>query len=279
MGACHAGPGAAAPEFVCRSPCGRRHSAQSPATLPRVIDSTEALRLLGTHSWLSHEVAARLLGIELHDDDGRCRITVPRNASRRSLTGWTVVRSDVSPLEVVEQDGLRCTDAARTLRDLARVLPLGKAVVAVDSALRQGHVRPDELTLATAMGRGAAALRRVAALTDPLSGSVLESLLRVALHEAGLPRPRTQYWVHDERGEQVARVDFCWPEQRLVVEADGFAFHSNRDDYRRDRVRLNELARLGWRVLRFTWEDVTQRPSHVAALVAACLRSSVAWAA
>jgi very-short-patch-repair endonuclease len=98
----------------------------------------------------------------------------------------------------------------------------------------------------------------------------MESLLRVLLHEAGIPRPRTQYRVR-EHGQEVARVDFCWPEQRLVVEADGYAFHSSRDDYRRDRRRMNDLERLGWRVLRFSWEDVTQRPDYVSGLVRACL--------
>lgn len=238
-----------------------------------MIDPEEALRLLGPRACLSHEVAARLLGIELVLDDGRQRVTVPRDHSRRVLPEWTVVRADLPPFEIVAEDGLRCTDAVRTLRDLARVLPLERAVSAIDSALRQGLVQTGELVaLGATRGRGAAGVRRAASHADPLSGSVLESLLRMAVARAGLPPPRTQHRILDEHGDEVARVDFCWPEQRLVVEADGFAFHSTRDDYRRDRGRMNELERLRWRVLRFTWEDVTQRPDHVAALVGACLR-------
>ena len=34
---------------------------------------------------------------------------------------------------------------------------------------------------------------------------------------------------------------------------------------------MNELERLGWRVLRFSWEDVTQHPDHVVGLVRGCL--------
>ena len=104
---------------------------------------------------------------------------------------------------------------------------------------------------------------------DRQAESVLETLLRLVLHGAGL-RPRTQYTIRDRR-TFVARVDFCWPEQRLVVEADGFAFHSDRAAYRRDRDRHNDLERLGWRVLRFTWEDVHRRPEHVVGLVRECL--------
>jgi very-short-patch-repair endonuclease len=60
------------------------------------------------------------------------------------------------------------------------------------------------------------------------------------------------------------------------VEADGFAFHSDRVAYRRDRERLNELEQLGGRVLRFTWEDVVARPEHVLALVQECLDQAAA---
>lgn len=56
-----------------------------------------------------------------------------------------------------------------------------------------------------------------------------------------------------------------------MVEADGYAFPSDRSAYRRDRERANQLSSLGWTVLRFTWEDVTDRPGHVVALVAQCL--------
>ena len=43
---------------------------------------------------------------------------------------------------------------------------------------------------------------------------------------------------------------------RVVIELDGFAYHSDRADYRRDRRRTNALTALGYRVLRFSWEDV-----------------------
>ena len=47
--------------------------------------------------------------------------------------------------------------------------------------------------------------------------------------------------VADEDGGFVARVDFCWPAATLIVEADGFAQHSDRSAYRRDRQRLTAL--------------------------------------
>ena len=113
------------------------------------------------------------------------------------------------------------------------------------------------------------------------SGSAPESLLWVLLALSALPMPETQVVLRDRDGTFVARVDFAWRAPRLVVEADGFAFHSDREAYRRDRERLKALERLGWRVLRFTWEDVRSRPDHVVTTVRACLadRSGLRWSA
>ncbi len=239
------------------------------------LSPVEALERAGRHARLSHESAARALELELLDP-GSERITVPRNRSRLVLPGWTVVRSDVPPADRAEVEGLPVTAAARTVADLARVLPLTAAVVTADSALRREALTQAELAaaLVDTHGRGAGQLRRVGALIDPLSGSVLETLTRMVLVGAGL-HPITQHVVRDG-SVFVARVDFAWPALRLAVEADGFAYHSDREAYRRDRERLNQLERLGWRVLRFTWEDVVHRPEHVVALVRECLRAAAA---
>jgi very-short-patch-repair endonuclease len=223
---------------------------------------------------LSHETAAESLGIELLDPPQR-RLTVPRNRSRLRMPGWTVVRADLLAEEVEEREGVRRTMPLRTVLDLGRVLALPGACVAADSALRHRLVTSVELTaaLAASFGRGCDRLRRLPPLLDQRAESVLETLLRLVLLQAGLS-PMTQHVIRDRQGGFVARVDFCWPDRRLVVEADGFAFHSDRAAYRRDRGRLNELERLGWRVLRFTWEDVTQRPAYVIGLVQECLAAS-----
>jgi very-short-patch-repair endonuclease len=225
------------------------------------------LQRLGPRAWLSHQTAARHLGIELLHPDGN-HVTVPRHRGRAQVPGWQIHRANVEAEEAVVGDMHRLIAPLRTVTDLARRLPHSEAVVAADSALRQGMFTVTALVAVTAVaiGRGAQRLRRLASAVDPLSGSVLESLLRVLLVAHGLTPPRSQYEIWDNL-RFIARVDFCWPDARLVVEVDGFAYHSNRDSYRRDRERDNELERLGWHVLRFTWEDVTLRPDYVVALV------------
>jgi very-short-patch-repair endonuclease len=235
------------------------------------LSPAEACARGGRHASLSHESACAALGIELLAPGSPC-LTVPRSRSRVVVPGWQVIRADVAAADREHVNGLPCTAAARTVADLSRSRCLTEAVVAGDSALRNHLVcAPDLLQrLAQARGRRAGASRAVGRALDPLAGSVLETLLRLVLRDAGL-RPVSQHVICDRDGSFVARVDFCWPEQRLVVEADGFAFHADRAAYRKDRERLNALERLGWRVLRFTWEDVRSRPLHVVALVEECL--------
>ena len=62
-------------------------------------------------------------------------------------------------------------------------------------------------------------------------------------------------------------VDFLWREQRLVVETDGYLAHRGRQAFRDDRSRELELGGLGFRVLRFSDEQVGERAGAVAAAV------------
>ena len=248
--------------------------ADEPADEPAEEPATPA-EVLVRHptAVLSHESAARELGLSLASDDGCRRITVPRNTSRLHLPGWLVVRRDLAETDLLElPDGRRVTPVLTTVVDLASDLSLSAAVALGDDALRGRRVTLPELLGALEGRAGANTNRRrdVARLLDPRCGSVLESLLRVLLLTSCLPVPLSQYPIL--AGERLlARVDFCWPAQRLIVEADGFAFHSDRAAYRADRERMNALESLGWRVLRFTWEDVVGRPAYVLALVGQCL--------
>jgi very-short-patch-repair endonuclease len=62
-------------------------------------------------------------------------------------------------------------------------------------------------------------------------------------------------------------VDLLWPERQLVVELDGFAFHVSPIAFERDPRRDADLQARGFRVLRFTWRQVTREPALVAARI------------
>jgi very-short-patch-repair endonuclease len=54
----------------------------------------------------------------------------------------------------------------------------------------------------------------------------------------------------------LATVDFAWPEAKLIVEAEGFEFHSGREAWEKDIGRYNSLLLRGWTVLRLTSEHL-----------------------
>jgi very-short-patch-repair endonuclease len=66
-------------------------------------------------------------------------------------------------------------------------------------------------------------------------------------------------------------VDILWPEQKLVVEVDGHAFHSSRPKRERDSRRDQELILRAYRVMRVTWRQITREPEALVARVAAAL--------
>jgi very-short-patch-repair endonuclease len=75
-----------------------------------------------------------------------------------------------------------------------------------------------------------------------------------------IPLPLTQ------QGE-APRLDFLWPDRRLVVEVDGWEAHRTKIAFQQDRTTTNALQLDGYLVLRFTWQDLTRRPGMVAAQI------------
>jgi hypothetical protein len=58
-----------------------------------------------------------------------------------------------------------------------------------------------------------------------------------------------------------------WPGTRLVVELDSYKHHHLPGDIEDDHERLLKLQLAGYRVLPFTYRQVTERPAEVAAAV------------
>jgi very-short-patch-repair endonuclease len=214
---------------------------------------------------VSHASAARLHGLDLWRPIDGIDVTV-RRGSRPHRAGIRVHRINLRPDEIDYR--LPATNILRTVLDCGRVLPLSDAVVILDSALRRCWVKPAELRAAAdaARGHGSAALRRAVAHADALSGSALESALRplLVLLDATL---ETQVRIRGVPGGPVDFVLNGW----LVVETDGYEFHRERADYRKDREKSNALAVRGYTLLRFTYEDVKGRPWWVLAQVQAVL--------
>ena len=97
--------------------------------------------------------------------------------------------------------------------------------------------------------RGLARLRAAVAVADPLSGSPMESRIRVAIHRYRLPLPQLQFPVGP------FLLDLAYPAIRLAIEYDGRE-HRTPERARRDLEREAYLTRQRWDVLRLDTRTV-----------------------
>lgn len=211
------------------------------------------------------ESAAQVYGWELLQEPAKPQLIVPLGSRRPrgSVSYWTALDLD----EVVLQGVLPLTSPNQTLLGLAALRPIDDAVVAIDSALRCRTVTYEELRtfFQASQRRGVTQAREALALADPLCGSVAETQVRLLLRRAGLPAPVTQHTVHGS--DRTVRTDFAWPWARVVLEVDGFRYHSAQGDFQSDRTKQNALVQAGWTVIRVTVADIRDRPAYVVAQV------------
>jgi hypothetical protein len=90
--------------------------------------------------------------------------------------------------------------------------------------------------------------------------SELERRARDLIASAGLPMPIHEYPIPWAPGR---RFDDAYPDQRLAIEWDSRRYHGQLEAFEADRLRDRTAALHGWRVIRFTWQDVEQRPAMV----------------
>jgi hypothetical protein len=197
---------------------------------------------------------------------------------RRPLVHRT---EDLLPFEIVERKGLRVTDPTRTLCDLGAVVDLDTLERATESALRRGLTSIPRLTWrSTSLARqgkaGPPALRAVLARRPGGAApteSDLETRYLQCLRAHGVPQPIRQFPVDLPDGTRV-RLDGAWPDAMVFVELDGWDKHRSRPAFVHDRRRQNRVVvALGWRPLRYVWEDVVGDPAATAAETYAALAS------
>jgi very-short-patch-repair endonuclease len=116
-----------------------------------------------------------------------------------------------------------------------------------------GRIRASAMRLPAAPGRSPKKLFEVLARRLPdadqresrLEDFVFEALHR---HRLGLPACQHLVWYRGKR----RRIDCCYPDALLALEAQGFDVHGRRSQFDADALRGNELQLAGFRVLEFT---------------------------
>jgi very-short-patch-repair endonuclease len=202
------------------------------------------LLVAGPGAALSHRTAAALA--KLTPSMPQFVEITTTSTRRRDRPGLVFHRA--TTLDATSKHALPVTTPLRTLLDLAATRPRQEVERACSEALVLRLTTAD--AIAGQHGRGAAMLRRIAGDGVAPTRSELERRFLKAVLRAGLPRPD----VNVKLGGYT--VDFLWPDQRLVVELDGYRFHGHRLAFERDRIRDAELQLLGYTVLRFTWRQL-----------------------
>jgi hypothetical protein len=106
------------------------------------------------------------------------------------------------------------------------------------------------------------------AIGSTLTRSELEERTLAFCRRANLPAPAVNADVAGA-SRRTYTVDFLWPAQRVVLEADGYAYHATRSAIERDRRKEADLVTAGLRVLRSTWLAVEREPDRLARMLRA----------
>ncbi|MEX2538297.1 MAG: type IV toxin-antitoxin system AbiEi family antitoxin [Actinomycetota bacterium] len=215
-----------------------------------------AVLATGPAAMASHLAAAALWGM-LESRPERFDVTVPHGRHHARL-GWRVTHQarNLRRADVKTVRGIPVTSPNRTLIDLAGVLSPDQLEAALDTAVALGLVsiaRLERYIDERRLGRNRGVGRLRALLHDRAKGvpeGELERRFLRLIRGLGIPEP-----IRQQRSGR-RRIDFAYPEQRIMIELDSWVHHRTPSQQRSDNRRQNELVLRGWQPLRFTWYDV-----------------------
>ena len=233
---------------------------------------THAQRLQAAALWagddgvLSHGAAAVVWGFDVFRE---APPELTMTCDRRLDGVLRVHRVDsLARAEIVTRRGLRITSMTRTLLDVAAAGDDRATRACLNEALRRRWLTVETLRRLVADAQGARGVEVLRELLHELEGgdgpteSQLEDAVVEALIWEGLPRPRRQCAVVVDG--RVRRLDFQFAGTPVVLEADGFAWHSTSRSFEEDRARHNALTARGFIVICWTWAALHQHPERLA---------------
>lgn len=231
------------------------------------------MRLYGEHVALSHGSACAVqggpdYGLSLHAVD-----LTHLSGSGRQRSRIRHHHGECRVGDLRRHNGYWLTTPARSVADTACTNGVVAGLVQANHFLHAGLTSREELRAMVERATnwpGSLRHHPVLLLADERIESVGETLSDHLFFTQGLPRATPQYVIDDPDRGQSYRVDFAWPERRVIVEFDGAEkYHRHRkpgesieqmvmrEKHREDRIR--ELT--GWTVIRITWRDL-RFPAH-----------------
>ena len=233
-------------------------------------DETAVLLALPDGAALSHCSAGAVWGmVAPAAGDAPIHVMI-RQAHIRPIQGVRIHRSrTLTAADIRIREEVPVTSAARTVLDLAELLTDRELELAFDRALVTRIMTTDAVAHVLRRANGHRSKRRIQNLLDRQRGptvtrSEAEERFLALIRSAQLPEPEVNARIGGYE------VDFLWP-GRLIVEVDGFRFHSTRRAFEHDHRKEAALRAIGLPLARFTWEQITGAPAIVVALVAQAL--------
>jgi very-short-patch-repair endonuclease/predicted transcriptional regulator of viral defense system len=220
-----------------------------------------AVLACGPGASVSHRTAAmvrRLL------DDSRTVIDVAAASNRRSRPGIQFHRvRHLHPSDVTEIDGIPVTSVARTLLDIASLVPQRRLVHALECAekAREFDMFEIEALLRRCQGhRGAKPLQRALRAIEPEAQHAHEGLERAFIAFCSARHIEAPVMNAVVEG---FTVDALWAKAKLIVELDSWKHHRGRRAFEEDRRRDAVLALAGYQPLRVTHRWLTRDPGSL----------------
>lgn len=224
---------------------------------------------------LSHDSSCHLQGLPmLRPKEPLVHLTRPGWTNAWTEYGIKHHLARFEPAQVVVVDGVRALDLARTAADVAREHGFRHGLVACDAAMRRGVSRTELWRAVDVMTSwpGVKDARPAIELADPGAESVLETLARELVIEAGIGQPETQFPVRTTRG--VAWCDLrvgnlmieADGEVKLTAVADGGLSTDPRQTWFDEKVRERAVTDRGLVVVRVVNDDIWKRRRRAEAI-------------
>lgn len=216
--------------------------------------------------FFSHATAAALHGLtvpqpHLDSEEVHVAAVLPADAPHaRNVRGHRILEA----LDPVQIEGLPVAHQLDAFVQLGGMLDLEDLVIIADellgiTALEVSDAKTLMLERVAAVRRvGSAQLVRAVAAARRGSRSPAETRVRLVLAAARIPEAELNAPIEEKStGRYLGSPDFVWRQQRVVLEYEGDGHRVDKDQFRYDILRYDDLMADGWRVLRATGDDLT----------------------
>jgi very-short-patch-repair endonuclease len=202
-----------------------------------------AVLACGPEAALSHESALALWGLRAWP--ATPEVTAPTEKRR---PGISTHRSTTLGRDVRTEQAVRTTNPVRTIVDIAPRRTDRQLIRLVQEARLAKHL--NDTSLRTLLDR----YPRLQPLIDPTQNptrSKLEDDFVAWIKKHKLPMPRINTKLNGKE------VDALYEQEKLIVELDGWPYHSGRKAFHSDHQRDSDHRTLGFDTVRYTGEQLT----------------------